>query len=777
MCGKAIADVSRSESSDENDPDRVFILRNVHKNYLYYRNLQNFVASFLNGVVDMTGVAGPSIQDENGSTNYDYSQNIYKGYCRKLEAVLGGRMPNAIAVPDKPDDETSIRATKMANNAALYFREKNDLQLQSLFLVFGLFNFGTMFWHIDYVVDEDKYGTKPQDIMEPKPTPLGNASFNCPQCTQPHDADPANPVPPTNCAGCGAPLGPEHYQPPTMVDMPTKTGVQNVPKGGLEITQHNASEITVPLDATCIDTCEWLRWERESHKARLLRKWGNALREKSTGDQGVGETVASQYAESIRSAMASPIGLVRTKRANRWTVSDEWWVPAMYEMVDDTAIRDTLKQNFPSGLRITSVRGKVVDLQEEKLADRWQECKPEPAARIMAEPLGNDWVETQDIQTNTLNQCNEIIERSTEPGFYDPTRIDSDAMQTHQSLPGEYIPALRPAGGSLSDIVHRQEPLTFSEQIPAFRAAVEETAKNLSGLLDPIWGGGDAEEPTARQSELKKNAALMQLGVPWTMIGKSLEKVYEKCCRLISQYEDGVLEFSKKNQFGQFDQMEVVVADLKDGKYHFEADEAIPMTWGQQRDLLMWMLDKPAELLQKWGMDDPLNIFEFKQLLGMPGERVPMMDDRDKCMDVIAELLTASPLPGQPGPDGQPGDEQPTIPPDWEDDSRFCSNLAKAYLQVNHNLAKTNNNGYRNVQAWGKAHFAIANKPAPAEPPKTSVSLSLKGADLGDPAVQDASTKAGIIDPGTQVAAVIPPPKGGLMPPPGPPGQPAPPIQ
>lgn len=803
--GAKISDVMRQEMSDESDPDRVWILRKIHKNYLYYRGLQYFAPQFFQGLLDATGISGGGTSgDEYGNAGlYDYYQNHYRGYCRKLEAILGNRMPNVIAMPDATDDEQSARATQSANNAALYIRDKCELPMKNLSLVFGLFNFGTMFWHLDWVEDSDKYGFTEEENFEAGQEPLGNASFNCPQCSAATPADPQKPQPPPACPECGAPMSMENYQPPTMADAPKSTGVKNKPKGALEITLHDASEVSVPLDATSVDSddCPWLRYERDKHKGTVLQKWDtvdpqtgetkNPLRDSDTfdgtGSSGVDDTVASQYAESIRSAMASPIGLVRSKRANRWVECDTWWKPAMYQMIDDAECRAVLKRQYPKGLRICSVRGKILDLREEKLQDRWQETKPEPSARIMADPLGDDWVETQDILTNTLNQANETIERSNEPGFGDARYIDFDAYQQRRDMPTELIPALKPAGGSLQDIIYRPEPNRFSDQIPPFRQGVEESAKNISGLTDPIWGGGDAEEPTARQAELKKNAALMQLGVPWTYIGKSAEKVNMKGCRLLAEYEDGVLAFTKQNQFGGFDSMAVVVEDLRNGKYHFEADEAIPMTWGQMRDLLMWMLDKPAELLEMWGFTDPLNIFEFKQLLGMPGQHTPKLDDRNKMMDVIAQLLNEKPAPPPPdpaNPTAPPGPLQSSIQPSWSDDKAFGALLAKAYLQVNWKLEKDNPDGFKNVELWGQAQEKMANQPPPPPPPKTSVTYNVK-AQAGTPATDDVLAKQGLIDQGVTTAPDPPVPQPpppldpNRMPPPGAAAlaSPAPPIQ
>lgn len=782
LCGAKLISVMNDESSEGTNSDRIFLLRQCFKAEIYTRNLQNYAPEFYASLLDASNVVS-NIPDDGGVGRFDYSQNIYAGYLRKLMAVLGNRMPNAAAIPNNTSDPSAMSSVDSADHAALYIREHCNLQLQSLYLVYGLFNFGTNFWHLDFVIDGEKYGYKPQEVLDEQPGKLGNASFVCPQCAQGHPAEGEDPQPPAQCQGCNAPLDQSSYQPAAPVNLP-KTTIQQVPKGSLEISLHNATEITVPLDSTNIDDCPWLDYQRETHKAKVLAKWkqpdgSNPLRDALKSKDGMTDVGGSgdqydQYAQNVRASFASPIGLVRPRRENYWTERDTWWTPAMYEMIEDQAIRNALQENFPTGLRIISVKGKIIDLREEKLQAHWQECKPLPSMRVMAQPLGNDWFETQDLVNNILNQRNEVIERSNLPFFYDPTKIDSDAWETRRDLPMEGFPVMRPAGGQLQDVIYQLPAPQYSEQMTPFSQEMQGQAENISGILPAIWGGGDAEEPTARQAELKKNAALMQLGVIWTMIGKSLEQVYMKGCQILAEYEDGVLAFTQKDEFQEYQTLAITIADLRGGEdgpnYHFECDEAVPLTWGQQRDLLMWMLDKPAPLLELWGMSDPYNIFEFKQLLGMPGQNIPLLNNLKKGMYILKQLLQDKPSPGQIDPaTGQPGPKQPSILPDWDDDPKFSSALAMAYLQKNFKIKETNPDGVENVTLWGQAQQAKMNAPAPPPPPKASVAVALKGQDLGNPAVEDMVEKLGLVDKGTQVGAVPAPAK--LMPVPSTPEQ------
>ena len=780
---KPIARVMSSEMADESDIDRVWILRKIHKASLYYRDLQNFAPALYGGLVDATGIDGSIFPGGGDGGSYDYTQNDYRGYCRKTMAVLGTRIPNAVAVPNDPSDEKDIAGARAANNAAMYMRQQCELQVLNLWLVYSLFNFGTSFLTIEWVEDSTKYGWKDIPQTGTESVQLGGG-FQCPDCGEMASGD----ARPESCPSCTGDMSQASYQDPAQADVPQDLPPTRIPKGGIEIDLTDASEVSVPLDTDGrkgASGCLWIRREREEHKARLLQRFGDALRQAiKDGDSAFEEqSVSLLYGESIRSSMASPIGVVRPKRENRWSIIEEDWSPAMYEMVAEKADRQLLKENFPDGLRITAIKGHVIDLENRVIYDHWQECQPEPTSRIMCEPLGEDWIQFQDLSNDILNQCQQNIARSNEPGIADPTRVDMDAWARRRDNPGDLIPAVRPPGGTLADLIYRLPPLTFSEQIAPWFSQLEQKAQDRTGLTPVIWGGA-TDDPTARQSELKTNAAIRQLSITWVMIGRCWEGTYEKGCKLLAEHEDGVLAFTSQtaNKYGKFDTVTLAIQDLKEGHYHFEADEAVPMTWGQRRDLAMWMMDKSPEILKAFGFDDPLNIPEIKELLDMPGMHIPHLDQRDKCMDVIGRLASKEAQPGPANPDGSPGPKQPSVQPEWEDDFDFCAKLVQQYLVNNFELEQGNPNGYENLQLYGQACQKKAQAPPPKPPIKASVSVALKGSDLGSPAVTEALENAGIEPPGVQAVIQPPQPKPMPVPVPAPPGgmppkMPPPPVQ
>ena len=127
-------------------------------------------------------------------------------------------------------------------------------------------------------------------------------------------------------------------------------------------------------------------------------------------------------------------------------------------------------------------------------------------------------------------------------------------------------------------------------------------------------------------------------------------------------------------------------------------------------------------------------------------------------------------------PDGSTA-PAPSIPIDeYADNHAFCDQIAKAFLQssTGRNLKTSNPNAYQNVSLWGQAHEKLANQPPAPTPPKATVALSLKGPDLGSPAVQAALQNADIVPPGVPVQQEAPLAPQQPMPPPGMIPQPAP---
>ncbi len=712
--------VVEDEINSEVDPEKIQVYWNCRRNWLLWRGIQYF-APVLNqqtGYTDFQAIGGGS--GEYDGSNYDYVQNIFRGFGRKFIAVLGQRSPNVKAIPDDPDDEKSIRATRAADtcngilNAWWGVDQRNSEVTEKLWI------FGPAFIYTPWNADGVMYGFRTEPKLEPVPTPMGDAHYHCQQC----GADSPQPTPQGLCPQCGAPMGDESKVEPQTVDVPKPQGVEKYANGRVECHVVDALRVTTPFYTRSLEACPWLKYEFEENKSVLLMAYP-ILRKKQVADaDGSGDGANGTTGRLSRDATISPLGTPLRRTPNRWTYTRIWLQPWMYEAVgrmdeEENEFRQLLKDNFPTGVRITKVEDEIVELKEEKLDELWAVVQPETGETINLDPIGQDMVPAQMLANHCVNIGAETIERGVPVTLADPRVIDFQQWNRKQALPCEVIPALPAVGDTLGDSMYALPAAQFSNQMVPWINGVVSDNQTIVGIQPEIFGGGDPA-PTAREAEIRKNAALAQLGTTWMFIRKGWEKAKFNGVRQLAKYGPGIVREG---------QLMVDLSELMDGGWHFEADEAIPATWGQSRDLVMFMMNQPPAVLEAWGFNRAENITRNKSLLGMTGYYTPGEDDADKVVDTIQKLLKAQPIT-KPGQTGQPPDIQPSIPADeFEDIHPLVVQLVQGWAQskAGRKEKEQNPNGYANVIAWGKAHYQLAN-PAPPPPPPVPPKLSVTAA-------------------------------------------------
>jgi hypothetical protein len=79
----------------------------------------------------------------------------------------------------------------------------------------------------------------------------------------------------------------------------------------------------------------------------------------------------------------------------------------------------------------------------------------------------------------------------------------------------------------------------------------------------------------------------------------------------------------------------------------------------------------------------------------------------------------AQPIEGAPGPDGKPGQPQPSIPPDPFENHGLVAGVAAIWMisKTGRDTRNENPAGFANVQAFWQAHQALAVPPPPPAPP------------------------------------------------------------
>jgi hypothetical protein len=547
-----------------------------------------------------------------------------------------------------------------------------------------------------------------------------------------------------------------------MADVPVKTGVQKYANGRVECYVLDCTMVTTPFFIkNDLRFCPWLKYEYEENRNTLLGIFPK-LRSKGDDFGSPGGGVTGDRGRQVRETIISPTGApTRSTPKNRWTFSRTWIQANQYAGVKDEQARKVLENNFPDGIKITRVNAELVQIENERLDHVWSAIQPSASATLNADPVGQDLVSAQLLTNHTLNIAAETIERGNPLTFVDPRVVNLTAWNKQKSKPNAVIPTLAAVGATLADAFYQTQPSQFSQQMEPWMASVEAGAVQDVGTQPQIFGGGNAA--TAREAEINKNAAMMQLGIIWTFMRKGWERAKMNGVRQL--IKSGPAQIREGRNRADLD-------ELTAGDWHFEADEAIPTTWGQQRDFLMFMLGQPEQVQTAWGISRPENIASNKSLMGMEGWYTPGLDDADKVMDTIQKLLQAAPIQQQQ-PDGSM-QLTPSIPADtFEDDPQTVVQLIQGWAQkasLTGGIRDTNPNGYSNVIAYGMAYKKMLDPAPPPPPPITpKLSVSVSSKDLAPNQVQAVLADGNMQIPPAQLPPGIPgmqqPPAPGAAPP------------
>lgn len=672
-----LSDLIRDNVCLDVDREKVYQYAEARKAELYYRGKQYLYPVFANGNVADWRSASGNLESRNGSAQgyeNDYSLNIIRGDGNKFIAVLGQRGPNVKAEAALPDDEQSVGLSRTADTAAAYLRNQWSCEAVQRELALSIWKNGTTFAYTPYVANGDKYGIHEEPEIDFVDTDMGDGE------TMP---------------------------------VPQVTGTTAYEKGCVELHLATIFEVTVPFYSKTLRDAPWLWYEYEEHRGKLLRAFPE-LRKKmgSNGEWSGDETGTSAAGRLSRDTASSPTGAYIAPRRNRWLYQRFWLRPEMYELLTSESVRTALETKFPDGVRVTMVQGEVVDLAHEVLDDVWAMCKPGVSEYMFADPVCADYMGIQDLVNDMYNLTIETMERSIPYSIVDPQLLDLQALSNRQGYPAEMIPAKPGVGARLSDGIFKAPVAEVDPQVIQFMNSTHETGRELVGILPAIFGGGSGDQ-TAREAEIRRNQALQQLNTCWNEMRDFWSAVFTNGVRQLAKYSLP----DAKNLGGYVGEAPdfSILADSQDW-WSFTTEEAMPMTWGQKRDLAMFTLQQGPEAWKIFGLEHPLNSSELADVLGWQGWKIPYSDARTKSLGVIKRLLEAQP---SPAPDGSTN-LIPSIPPDeFEDNHLFVGSVVREWAQTDQAIRARDANpaGYANVIAWGKAHLQLSGQGSGAPPP------------------------------------------------------------
>jgi rubredoxin len=706
----------------EGDMEWSRLLSDAQKHELYYRGATD--------VVPELGVGGSITWRELPSdpTNEDdvkrQSINIIRGDGKKFCAVLGQKMPNVKALPDNPRSDADRLAAKAADAAAALLMTQWKAQEVNMRLARGIWTTGSQFGYTRWVADGERFGYTEEPIIEKQTQEIAPAHYQCRNCggtftpdqaTQGMEQDPETGATyPTGnaCPKCGYPVGPEELIAAETVEVPVQVGVKKYPRGRVLLTVSDVTKVKAPFHTESLEECEYFAYEYNESKTKVLAAFPQ-LRGKLTGG-ATGGSSASSLAIQVRDIASSPSGIA-AKDKDQIVLSRVWISTSKFELLEDGPERDALYQAFPEGVSIVRADSVFAEVKPGRIKDHWSVCLSETSNSIWSDAICKDMIDVQDATTDAFTIALETIRRGMPITIISPDVIDAQSFNKKGATIGEILVAKPTAGKSLDGATTQINAARLPEALGETVEGFTSKGREATGVQPPIFGGG-ASGSTATEFVRQQNQALAQLGMQWNYMKRFwIDTVTNGVKELAKFARSEEVVATVDTADGDRDSEVIDTAALLEGNFHFESDEAIPLSWGQQREQLLQITGQSPQFAEALEVTSPENLDTVRTLLGMPMLKSAGDDQRAKVHETINELVRGTPIVGE---DGVP---RPSIPLDeFEDDPVAVFQAVRSWCisESGRRTRKSNPSGYENVKAYGMDAKALADaQAAPPMPP------------------------------------------------------------
>lgn len=721
-------------------------------------------------------------QSSNSDTNqssYDKPVNVFKAYLESIIAALSVSVPPIKCYPDDADNTLDLATAKAGDKIAELIYRHNDAPLLWLHALFIFCTEGMTACYC-YSKSDKAYGTyeeKEYEEVEQEKT-----TTTCSNCGATIDESVASPNAPdaNSSANAQQQIPQQNTQQPAAVQQPTAsqlkdaeldefepddedaklhdqimqgkqlctqcmqmmdpqithdkfivtrlTGVTTQPKARICMEVYGGLYIKVAVHAKQQKDTPYLIFSEEIDYSIAVEKYEHLKSNKSLLKQIKGGNQAAQYEQwgrlSPQYQGEYPLNIV--------TVNNAWLRCAKFNILPEEDAKQ-LKKLYPDGCHLTMVNDQFADACNESLDDHWTLSSNPLSDFLYHDPLGQSLVSIQEITNDLLSLILQTIEHGIGQTFADPAVLNFKAYENIEVVPGGIFAATPKSGKALGEGFYELRTATLSQEVMPFSENIQSLAQLVSGALPSLFGGDIQGSGTASQYSMSRAQALQRLQNTWKIFTIWWKIIFGKIIPMyIKEVKDDERDVQRDDN-GNFVNVLIRRAELegKIGKVELEANENLPITWAQKKDIIEKLLatGNPETLAI---LNAPENIALIHELLGLNDFYVPGEDDVTKQYDEIKLLLNSEPIPSTDNPDGTSSIEIDPIFDNHKVEFEICR---KWLTSDTGRQAKTDNQaGYHNVLLHGKAHYQTMQPPP--QPPKVDpprVSFSFNGADLQDP--------------------------------------------
>lgn len=680
---------------------------------------------------------------DNDEAFYDKPVNVFRAYLESIIAALSITVPPIKCYPDDADNSLDLMTAKAGDKIAELIFRHNEASLMWLHALF-IFCTEGMIACYSYPKADKKYGTYDKkeyrnDTEEAYICPICNTRLADEIFTSrekdefmPDEDDVAlhdviENQNETVCPECGAMLDPELEKSPLTVTR--LVGITQEPKTRICTEVYGGLYVKVPNYAMKQLDIPYLIFAYETHYSNAIEMYPN-LKEKFGSANQVTRAAGGMYDPYEQWARLSP-QYNGEYPLDTVTVRNCWLRPSSFNILGDQDDVDYLKKKYPDGAKVVLINDCFADAENESLDDCWTLSHNPLSDYIHHDPLGLLLVSIQDITNDLVSLVVQTIEHGIGQTFVDPSVVDFNKYRQSQVSPGSIYPVVAGSarGKAIGEFFFETRTASLSGEVLPFFQKIQELGQVVSGALPSLFGGQVSGSRTASEYSMSRAQALQRLQNSWKMLTAWWKQIFGKAIPMfIKEMKDDEREV-RRDVDGNFINVFIRKAELegKIGRVELEANENLPLTWSQQKDVIMQLLESTnQQIIETLG--SPENLPLIRKAIGLTDFFVPGEDDRNKQYEEIKLLMETEPIAQPPteemimmalavGQEPQPI-ELPSIEVDQLVDNHDVeADICRKFLVSEAGrLAKVENPaGYKNVLLHMKAHMDLIAPPMPAE--------------------------------------------------------------
>ena len=687
-----------------------------------------------------------SPEDGDDMPRFEFCTNVYQAFGLSLIAAMSQAPPRTRWFPDDAEEPEDVTTAEGNSKLAKIIERWNPIQIQLQDEIYHLWTGGIVAGWTRYISD-DKFGSEDVEDLAAEEAGTGD-EVRCAKCGFSSPAEDVNI--PGPCPRCGQPLTDDNIAPSQTASVPASTGKQEVPKGRQINTIKGAMNLKRNQYAQEQSEYLYFSFEEEIHYAKLRAAYPDKA-DKIKPGQGTGED--NGFERNARLAVMQGTNLsqqtgenqsVLTTFARVWFRPDAFWSDAVPEDK-----REELLDIFPSGCKVYFAGSTYCESEEQSMDDCWNVQHAMPGTGNHRPALGSSMISVQDRFNTWSNIQAETYEYGIPVTYRAADTWDAEASEEQRAEPGAEIDiALAPTTDIRTRIMQLRNDSASPDMLEGMNSLMGPVGQFLTGAFPALLGAGAAQGAagdTASGYKMQMDQALGRCGISYVRLKQFHADMQTLACKDFCSHASGKVSMSVVSKSGDFESESVDVSALKGNAQSYpEGDENFPEMWNQQRAIFMQIMDSAQGAAL---MSDPTNAETAVKLIGIPNLVLPGADAKRKVLRVIGQLTKPQPqaeaIPGaQPMPPNVAGLIDPVL------DKPRAPAMAQAandwlISEAGVKCEKENPTGFAAVRQYTISLMGIVTPPQPV-PPKTSVSIALKGQDITPQGIQAALAEYGI---------------------------------